>query len=91
MSNQEIWNEFLDNMRLQALNEYHSSHEYEYQKQREKQIDELLETNLTGDEKYMVEEVFMEFSAAAGRENEIVYLKGMKDCVEILKNLGVLA
>ena len=51
----------------------------------------MLTTNLTKDEKDMVEEVLFEFGLAAEHETELLYQQGLKDCVWLLKNLGVLA
>lgn len=91
MTNHEEWNEFLGNLVSNAIAEHKSSKEYEYRKQRQAQIDELLTTNLTYNEKTMVEEVLFELALAAERETEVVYRQGLQDCVWLLKSLGVLA
>ena len=51
----------------------------------------MLTTNLTKEEKVMVEEVLFELGVAADHESESLYQQGLKDCVWLLKNLGVLA
>jgi len=56
-----------------------STKEYAYQKQRQKQIGELLETNLTADEKDFVEEILFELGLAAERETEVVYQQGLQN------------
>ena len=38
----------------------------------------------------MVDEVLFELGVAAEREAELLYRQGLKDCVWLLKNLGVL-
>ncbi|MCL2883934.1 MAG: hypothetical protein FWF49_00420 [Oscillospiraceae bacterium] len=91
MTNQQGWHEFLDNLLENAIAKHKNSKEYEYCRQRQKQIDEMLETNLTADEKAFVEEILFELGLAAERETEIVYHQGLRDGVWLLKGLGVLA
>ena len=92
MTNMEEWDKFLENLHSNAISAHKNSKEYEYQKQRqEQQIDEFLSTNLSGDQKYLVDELLLELGLAHEREAEIIYRQGMKDSVWLLKNLGVLA
>lgn len=91
MSKNEEWNEFLTKMLSCALKNLQSTREYEYREQRREQIDEMLTTNLTVDEKELVDEVLFELGSAAEQETELLYQQGMKDCVWLLKSLGVLA
>ena len=91
MTNQQEWNEFLTNLLSGAMAKHKNSKEYEYLKQRQEQIDEYLITNLTPEHKNLVEEILFELGLAAERETEVVYRQGLKDCVWLLKNLGVLA
>lgn len=91
MSRSAEWNEFLDHLLSNAIKEHRESKEYEYQKQRQEQIADFLSTNFTVDQKSNVEEILFELAVAAERESELVYQQGLKDCVWLLKNLGVLA
>ncbi|MCL2884813.1 MAG: hypothetical protein FWF49_04950 [Oscillospiraceae bacterium] len=91
MTNQQEWHEFLDNLLENAIAGHRKSKEYGYLKQRQEQIDEMLETNLTADEKDFVGEILFEVGLAAERETEVVYHQGLQDGVWLLKNLGVLA
>jgi len=91
MNNQNEWNEFLDNLLSNAIAEHKNSKEYEYVKQRQEHIDEMLTTNLTEDEKVFVEEILFELGLIAERETEVVYQQGFKDCVWLLRNLGLVA
>lgn len=43
------------------------------------------------EEKQFAEDCFSTLLAASGQEEKHVYRKGMRDCVAILKRLGVLA
>lgn len=91
MNRNEEWNEFLNNLLSCASKNLQATREYEYRKQRQEQIDEMLTTNLTEEERVMVEEVLFELGVAADYESEALYRQGLKDCVWLLKNLGVLA
>jgi len=81
----------LDNLLENAIMMHRKSKEYEYLKQRQEQIDEMLTTNLTADEKDFVEEVLVEYGTIAERETAVIYHQGLQDGVWLLKNLGVLA
>lgn len=91
MSKNEEWNEFLSNLLSCSLNNLQATKEYEYLKGRREHIDEMPTINLTRNEKDMVGEALFEFGLAAGHETELLYQQGLKDCVWLLKNLGVLA
>mgnify|MGYP000889798964 CR=1 FL=1 len=91
MTNPQEWDEFLDNLLSNAMQGHRESKEYAYQKRRQEQIDEFLTTNLTVDQKHFVEEILFETGLAAEREAGVVYRQGLKDCVWLLKALGVLA
>lgn len=91
MNNNEEWNEFLNNLISNEIDEHRNSKEDEYLKARQEHIDEILTTNLTADQKVMVEEILFETGLASERETEIVYRQGFKDCVWLLKNLGLVA
>lgn len=91
MTTHEEWNEFVNNLITNAIAGHKETKEYKYQKQRQEQIDEFLSTNLTVDQKTWMEEILFELGLFSERETEVVYMQGMKDCVWLLKNLGVLA
>ena len=90
MTNQEEWNEFLDNLLSNAIKLHRESKEYEYQKRWQTQIDEFLSGDLTADQKLFVDEILIELNLFARRESEIVYHQGIKDCVWLLKILGII-
>lgn len=90
MTKTEVWQEFLDSLLEYNIKEHHKTKEYEYFHKRFLHIDEMLTTNLTKDEKVMVEEVLFELGLVQEYETRQMYEKGMKDCVLILKNLGAI-
>ena len=91
MSKNEEWNEFLNNLLSNALEAYKKTTEYEYIKKQQAEIDMIFRDNLTVDQKELAEECILKIGLVADRESEIVYRQGMKDCVWLLKSLGVLA
>ena len=91
MSKDEEWNEFLGNLLSCALKELQATKEYEYRRKQQEHIDEMLTTNLTRDQKDMINEVLFELGVAQEREAELVYRQGPKDCIWLINNLGLLA
>lgn len=91
MTNHEEWNEFLDNLLSNALKTYKETTEYNYIKKQHEEIDRIFRDNLTVDQKKLVEECLFDIGLVAERETQVAYQRGLKDCVMILKNLGVLA
>lgn len=91
MGRNKEWNEFLRNVLSCAQKNLQATKEYQYLEKRQEEIDEMLTTNLTKDEKVMVDEVLFELGVAAEHETELLYRQGLKDCVWLLKNLGLLA
>lgn len=91
MNKDEEWNEFLGNLLSCALKNVQSTKEYEYRRKQQEHIDEMLTTNLTSDQKDMIDEVLFEFGLAQEHETELLYRQGLKDCVWLLKNMGLLA
>lgn len=91
MTNHEEWNEFLENLRFNAIGKYKETPEFEYIKKQQDEIDMIFRDNLTADQKEMVEECLFDLLLIADRESEVVYRQGLRDCVWLLKSLGVLA
>jgi len=91
MNNKKEWNEFLNNLLSNAITDHKKSEEYKHIKQRQEHIDEMLTTNLMEDQKAFVDEVIFELGLIAERETEVVYRQGFKDCVWLMKELGMVA
>lgn len=91
MTRPEEWDEFLSRLRLRYWEEFKKTREYDDRKQREQELEGLLADNLSGVEKAMVDDVLWEQGMMAEREGADLYVQGMRDCVWMLKTLGVLA
>ena len=84
------WFEFINARMETERDQYGKTEEYRHRRVIEIQQDEMLETNLTKDEKLMVDEVMFARCQSLERDGERRYQQGMRDCVEVLKELGVL-
>ena len=91
MNNHEKWNEFLENLFGNALQEYQKTKEYEYIQEKHTYIDEILKTNFSASENKIINDCIFETGLDAERQTDFIYRKGLKDSVFILKELGVLA
>ena len=91
MTRPEEWDEFLLRLRLRHWEEFKKTREYEDRKQREEELERLLADNLSEAEKRMVDDVLWEQGMMAEREGADLYVQGMRDCVWMLKTIGVLA
>lgn len=91
MDKTKEWNEFFINLLTCTLTSLKATKEYKYQNQRQEQIDEMLANMLTKDQKVFVEEALFELGLHSDEQASMLYQQGFKDCVWLLKKLGVLA
>ena len=91
MERTKEWNEFIMRLRLRHWEKFQQTQEYGYRKQREDALNALLRDNLTTEEKELVDSVLWELGLAAEQDGAALYTQGMRDCVWMLKTLGVLA
>ena len=89
MTNQEEWNEFLENLFSNALESYRDSKEYKYLKEKQEQMNMRALGKSYNDVQAFLEEYTFEMGLDDERKTEFVYRQGIKDCVWILKNLGL--
>ena len=87
----KVWHEFIESLIHDHFGEYKKTKEHEYLHHRKMYLDDLMTNELTKSQKTMIEEIIFEFGSAEERRGDFLYAQGMKDCVMILKNLGVLA
>lgn len=88
---EQVWQEFAETLVGKALDKQKETEAHRYRKQREKEIDEMLEVNLTRDEKVLVDEVMFELGVASDKEGVMLYQRGLQDGMCLLKRLGVIA
>ena len=91
MSKHEEWSEFLGNLFDNASKRYQTTKEYEYLKEKREQLDAQLFEAYPEDENPFLYNFAFEVVLDEERKTEFVYRQGFKDCVFLLKELGVLA
>lgn len=91
MDKNKVWNEFLETMIQAHFEDYKHTDEYKYLHQRRMYLDELITNGLNSSQRELFEEVAFEFGSMDEANADRMYAQGMRDCVMILKNLGVLA
>ena len=91
MSFQEEWDEFINNLFCNAVNdEYEKSANYKRWAEKQDQIDEFLNTQLTKEQKSFVDDILFEMTALADQKAKAVYIQGYKDCISLLKSVDLL-
>jgi len=91
MNKHEELNEFLARLFDNALNGYRATNEYEFLKEKREQLDERMFAAYPADENPLVYDFAFEAGLDAERKTEFIYRQGLKDCVLLLKEFGVLA
>lgn len=82
---------FVDELLSRAVEEFKSTEEYGLLKEKLDRMDCECGTMLRKDEKDFAVECFELILEVDSKEEQYVYRKGLRDCVFILKNLGVLS
>lgn len=82
---------FVDELLCRAVEEFKSTEEYGLLKEKLDRMDCECDTMFRQGEKDFAIECFELLLEVDSKEEEYVYRKGLRDCVYILKNLGVLA
>jgi len=90
MSNHEEWNEFMENLFGNALKDYQDTNEYKFLREKREQLDNQIIEKYPDDKQAFYEKFAFEMALDEERKTEFVYRKGLKDCVFILKELGIL-
>ena len=90
MTNQEEWNEFLGNLFNNAILEYQDSNEFKFLREKQEQLDKRISEKYPESKEEFYDNFAFEMGLDAERKTEFLYRKGLKDCIFILKNLGVL-
>lgn len=81
------YNDLLDILFLRAEKNYRTTKEYGYQEEREKDLKEFLQSNLTPSEKPIVEEILCKLQDDAAHRKYRFYQQGFYDCFWLLKNI----
>ena len=91
MTRYETWDEYLDS-RIDIVNaEFYNSSEYACQQEKRDLMDEWIESLYPEEKQKFFENCAFEHMLDADRKLTYFYRSGMRDCIGILKKLGVLA
>lgn len=91
MTEQQTFDFILDELLNRAVEDFQSTEEYKLLSEKRDRMYGDCNTMFAAEEKQFAEDCFSTLLAASGQEEKHVYRKGMRDCVAILKSLGVLA
>ena len=91
MTNKEEFDFFVDQLLDNAVQEFKSTEQYNLLREKLDKMDRDCDTLLRADEKDFTTECFELIMDADGQEECYVYRKAFKDCVSVLKWMGVLA
>lgn len=87
----EEWDYFLDDMLSDHTSAFRQTAEGRLLREKRKKLDEDCEMFLDTTQWELVQESFAELLDLCGREEAYAYRRGLRDCVFLLKELGVLA
>lgn len=90
MNRAEEWEFFVHQLQERALKEHHATREYELRKARQEHLDDMMSNELTPSQRVFIEEILFEMISFHDHEADLLYQQGMKDCVWVLRSLGVL-
>jgi len=91
MNNKESFEFFVEEMCNNAVKSFKETEQYKLLREKLDQMDRDCDSELKRDEKAFVEECFELLLSVSGQEEHYVYRRGLLDCVNVLKYLGVLA
>lgn len=91
MTNKDEFDYFMEQMLENAAKEFRATEESLLLHEKMDQMDRDCDTMLTNDEKDFAVECFELIMQVDSRQENYVYRKAFKDCVCVLKELGVLA
>lgn len=90
MSTKEEFDIFVEELLTRAVEEFKQTEQYELLNEKLNLMECECETMLTKSEQAFVNECFELLLSIDGQQEQYVYRSGLRDCIMILKNLGVL-
>ena len=91
MTNKEEFEYFVEQLLDNAVTEFKATEQYKLLRAKLDSMDTDCETMLTPSERGFVTECFELILDVDGQQEHYVYRRGLLDCVQVLKWLGVLA
>ncbi len=91
MTEQEIFDVFLDELLQRAVDDFHTTAQYALLAEKLERMHRDCDSMFAADEKEFAEECFSLLLDVSGHQERHLYQKGLRDGVTILKRLGVFA
>ena len=91
MTEQEIFDVFLDELLQRAADDFHTTAQYALLAEKLERMHRDCDSMFAADEKEFAEECFSLLLDVSGHQERHLYQKGLRDGVTILKRLGVFA
>ncbi len=91
MTEQEIFDVFLDELLQRAVDDFHTTAQYALLAEKLERMHRDCDSMFAADEKEFAEECFSLLLDVSGHQERHPYQKGLRDGVTILKRLGVFA
>ena len=91
MTEQEIFDVFLDELLQRAVDDFHTTAQYALLAEKLERMHRDCDSMFAADEKEFAEECFSFLLDVSGHQERHLYQKGLRDGVTILKRLGVFA
>ena len=91
MTEQEIFDVFLDELLQRAVDDFHTTAQYALLAEKLERMHRDCDSRFAADEKEFAEECFSLLLDVSGHQERHLYQKGLRDGVTILKRLGVFA
>lgn len=91
MKNREVFDFFMEQLLENAVLEFKGTPQYELLQEKMEQMNRDCESMLRPDERDFVTECFERILEVDAQEETYVFCKAFRDCVSVLKWIGVLA
>lgn len=91
MDRTEAYQFFMEQLQESALEKYSTTQEADLRRARQEELEQVMENELTADQQPILEKILAEIISFHDQEADLLYRQGMRDCVWLLKSLGVLA
>lgn len=91
MTTKQEFNLFIEQLLVHAIDEFRTTEEYKLLNEKTSKMYHDCESMFTKDQQEFADECFDILLDVEGQQKQYIYHKGLKDCVWLLKNLGVLA
>lgn len=84
------WNIFIEDLYVKAMRSFELMKVFEYQTERKKRREELMDNLLSPADRSVFEEVSLEIWEDMEYRMRVLYQQGFEDCIQLLKTLKII-